>query len=100
MSSSQPFTHRSSGCSKGRSYAKYRVFIDMNEVGKLDMNEVFINNFICTKYHTPKEGFLEFSYVTRTAISKSHFIAILSSMGVVNYCIPEEQHRYCKHWNS
>ena len=72
----------------------------MNEVGKLDMNEVFINNFICTKYHTPKEGFLEFSYVDRRGqLSKSQFISILSSMGVVNYHIPEEQHLNSKYWN-
>ena len=96
---SYPLSRRSPGCSKGSNFSKYRVFISMDEVSKLDLNEVFIKNFICTKYHTPKEGYLEFSYVTRCRLSKSKFISILSSMGVVNYYIPEDQHIYSKYWN-
>ena len=97
MSGSRPAHHRSH-CSRGHHYAKYRVFIDIEQVPLLDNNEIFIKNFISTNYHAPKPGYREFSYVDRQCrLSKSKFISILSSMGITNYEIPI-QHVNNKHW--
>ena len=98
MLSSYPVHHRGPHCSRGARYAKYRVFIDIEQVPLLDTNEFFINNFISTNYHDPIPGYREFSYVCRQCrLSKSEFISMISSMGITKYEIPI-QHINNKQW--